>query len=262
MNAGESFFGGLAAAIVTVGAIAAADFSAGAFAVFMAMAIVGYIVARLTADTKAADVVRGVLIGLNTGLNLTLWIVIGGKLFGDQNTGGLVGAVAGVLTFLSVIPTLSQSDVYQGFIGWCNWLLPMSWVVVGVGFLFYGSSALGHLIFYKGLKWTFFQALDFKTDWKTGTWFMKGGYVSNLNPLHTAFNMGAFSFVDKTSGQMHMEHEAGHTLNLATFGWVFHFVGALDENVAGGGASAYSERLAESNVPGTSQSDIIHMWAA
>ena len=111
------------------------------------------------------------------------------------------------------------------------------------------------------LKWTFFEVIAFQTDWKTGTWFMKGGYVANLNPLHTAFNMGAFSFVDKSSGQFHIEHEAGHSLNLATFGWVFHFIGALDENVAGGGASAYSERIAESNVPGTSQGDVIAMWA-
>jgi hypothetical protein len=238
------------------------EFSAGAFAVFMALAIVGYIVGRLTADTKAADAVRGVLIGLNCGLNLTLWIVVGDWLFDSTNTGGLIGALVATLTFLSVIPTMSQSDVYQGFIGWGNWLMPMSWVVVGLGGLFYVTSALGHVILYLGPKWTFFQVLEFKTDWKTGTWFMRGGYVSNLNYLHTAFNMGAFSFVDKTSGAMHIEHEAGHTLNLATFGWVFHFIGALDENVVGGGASAYSERLAESNVPGTAQGDIIHMWAS
>jgi len=94
---------------------------------------------------------------------------------------------------------------------------------------------------------------------ETGTFFMKGGLAANLNYLHTAFNMGNFSFVDYTSGYWHKEHEAGHTLNLAAFGFIFHLIGAIDENIFRR-ADAYSERLAESNASGDSGSNI-PMWA-
>ena len=72
--------------------------------------------------------------------------------------------------------------------------------------------------------------------------------------------MGNFSFVDYKSSGWHMEHEAGHTLNLAAFGSVFHLIGALDENATTRGANAFSERLAESNSTGVRGSNI-PMWA-
>ena len=99
---------------------------------------------------------------------------------------------------------------------------------------------------------------DFGADWSTGTLFIKGGLVANLNYLDTAFNMGNFSFVDYKSGAWHKDHEAGHTLNLAAFGSVFHLIGAVDENVFRG-ANAYSERIAESN--SSSGGSMIAMWA-
>jgi hypothetical protein len=222
---------------------------------------VGYIVARLVEDTKAESATRGVLIGLNSGLNLTLWIVVGGELFGKSDARGLLGAGVGILTFLSIVPTISQSDVYQGFIGWANWLMPMSWVVVGLGAVLFLLCLIGHLAFHTTFKWTAFEVMHVDADLATGTWFIEGGWVSNMNPIDTAFNMGNFSFVDRKSGQMHMEHEAGHTLNLAAFGFVFHFVGAIDENVFGSKWDAYSERLAESNDPSTGRTDLIAMWA-
>ena len=52
--------------------------------------------------------------------------------------------------------------------------------------------------------------------------------------------MGNFAFLTKgnaTSAHL-IEHEAGHTLNLAIWGTVVHLIGALDENVFGGGANA------------------------
>ena len=63
-----------------------------------------------------------------------------------------------------------------------------------------------------------------------------------------------------TDPTWHLEHEAGHTLNLAAFGSIFHFIGPIDENVTGGDANAYSKRLAESNDPATTQPNIIPMW--
>ena len=59
---------------------------------------------------------------------------------------------------------------------------------------------------------------------------------------------------------MHMDHEAGHTLNLGAFGFVFHLVGAIDENATPRKSNALSERIAESNDTGTAGTNI-PMWA-
>ena len=260
MKTQSAFIGAFVAAAVVIAVIAATGFPVAALAVFAGVVIVGYIVGRFTADTSAGDATRGVLIGINTGLNFTLAFVVGREIFDEEAVAGVVAAVIATLNFLAVFPTISNSEVYQGFIGWGNWFMPMSWLVVVLGFGFYVVSGLGHLIFYLGPKWAFFRIIGLHAEWKTGTLFMHGGWVANANPIDTAFNMGNFSFVDHLSGDMHFEHEAGHTLNLAAFGSIFHFVGALDENVFGGGASAYSERFAESNVPATSQADIIPLW--
>ena len=72
-------------------------------------------------------------------------------------------------------------------------------------------------------------------------------------------NLSFDSFVDMNSNAWHIEHEAGHTLNLAAFGCFFHLIGAFDELVIRGG-NAYSERLAESNSSGTGGNNIA-MWA-
>ncbi|MPZ48135.1 MAG: hypothetical protein GEU75_02290 [Dehalococcoidia bacterium] len=260
MKTQSAFIGALVAAAVVIAVVAATGFPIAAFGVFAGLAIVGYIVGRLTADSAAGDATRGVLIGMNSGLNVTLAFVVGREIFGEDTPAGVVAAVIGAMNFLTVFPVISNSEVFQGFLGWFNWFMPMSWLVVALGLGFFLVSVLGHLILYPGPKWQVFRIIGLHADWKTGTWFMHGGWVSNANPIDTAFNMGNFSFVDQHSSQLHMEHEAGHTLNLAAFGSVFHFVGALDENVFGGGASAYSERFAESNVPATGHGDIIPMW--
>lgn len=59
--------------------------------------------------------------------------------------------------------------------------------------------------------------------------------------------MGNFVFLKP--GSTAEGHETGHPLNLAAYGWIFHFVGALDENVTGGDADAFAEHLADSHDP-------------
>ncbi len=62
-------------------------------------------------------------------------------------------------------------------------------------------------------------------------------------------------------------HETGHTLNVAAFGSIFHFIGAIDENaIQSTPANAYAERLADSHDPKApakrsgGQDAIIPMW--
>ncbi len=199
---------------------------------------------------------RGACIGLNASCNGFIGFIVYGLIIG--NTGGIVlGSVCALITVLTVFGSISQNEFFQGIAGWLTCFLPMSWLIVGVGFLFLVLSVLGAA--FTVWQVNFLSIKGVRVDWKTGTLFIKGGWIANLNFRHTAFNMGNFSFVDKQSGRWHIEHEAGHTLNLTAFGSLFHLWGALDENVLQRGHQAFAELLAESNVPGTGIS-VIPMW--
>jgi hypothetical protein len=274
VNAGTSTEGAwimtLKTGIATIGALVPVAIIAGVYfglgasgkvlaivaAVTGALGIISYIVAAVSAATSFGEFMRGWLIGLNTALNVVLGFSIVALFAGTA--GGIVFAIIlGLINLLCVFAPISQSEFFQGVIGWLNWLMPMSWLIVALGFLFMLFSFLLHAV--TAGKVAYLRVQRMGMDWKTGTIFMKGGLVANLNYLDTAFNMGNFSFVDYKSGDWHKDHEAGHTLNLAAFGSLFHLIGALDENVVRG-ANAYSERLAESNSSGSSGSNI-PMWA-
>jgi hypothetical protein len=229
------------------------------------MILLTYIVANVTAGSKFGEVLRGLLIGINAGLNFAILFALLTIILGPSGTAAFnpiaLGIAIGLSTinFSTTLGFLTQSDIYQGFIGYLNWFLPMSWLVVGLGFIFMCLNALGALCL--GLPGVaFFKISKFTVDWKTGTIFMKGGWISNANPINTAYNMGNFSFVDSSYSGMAIEHEAGHTLNLAAFGSIFHLIGAIDENIIRRGEYALSELLAESNVPST-PGPSLKMWA-
>jgi hypothetical protein len=252
-------------ALVAIGIVAAVWFTLGpvwiSAAIAGGIAVLGYIIAAIGARSRSSttgfgEFMRGWLVGLNAGLNTAIAFVLLGTLTATVPA-LVVGLVLGLVGLLTVFRPISQSEVYQGLLGYLNWVMPMSWLVVGLGLLFYLFSLLLHGVTLGRVR--YLRVQDFATDWKTGTFFMRGGLVANLNPIDTAFNMGNFSFVDMNSSGWHIEHEAGHTLNLAAFGSLFHLVGALDENATPRGANAFSERIAESNHSGASGSNI-PMW--
>jgi hypothetical protein len=201
---------------------------------------------------------RGLLTGTKAGLDATFLAL----LFGLP-VGLVLGIVIGLIVFLAAFDAVSGSDLYQGFLGWANWLMPTSWLVVGLGLAFFVVNLLGHLIGYWIARQQFAKVSAFRIDWKTGSFFTKGGFVSNLNSWDTAFNMGNFAFVDSnnTDASWDMEHEAGHNLNLGGYGSVFHFVGFFDEVVFGNHDAAYAERIADSNDPGHSNPQVIGVWS-
>lgn len=205
--------------------------------------IVLYLLARMrsTAGTAGGELMPGLLLGFNTGINGVLLEA----LFGPY------ALFVCIVPALAVVAPLARTGVYQWLLGWVNLLLPMSWVVVALGLLFVlvsGLLALLNLIF----KTAFLRIEKLKVDLGTGTTFLVGGLAGNgnLSPGSTGFNMGSFAFLKAGSDSGYLEkHEAGHTLNLGIWGFVVHFIGALDENVFGGGQNAYTELFAESHVP-------------
>jgi len=267
---GSTFAGGLVGAVVAVGMFIPMyiyDLAWLTILIAFAVVIIGYIIAAVSAPSITAteagggsEFMRGLLVGLNAGMNGCLSFAVWTA--STALAGGIVvGAVLGLVNFLVVFSAISKSGFYQGLVGWLCWAMPMSWFVIGLG-LFFLWFSLALALFTAG-KVDYLSIKGFRVDWKTCTLFIKGGLIANLNPLNTAFNMGNISFVDNASTDTtwHIEHEAGHTLNLTAFGSMFHFMGALEENAFGRGGLAYSERLADSNDPASGATGNIPMWA-
>ncbi|HEU5218624.1 MAG TPA: hypothetical protein VFU23_08190 [Gemmatimonadales bacterium] len=219
--------------------------------------LVAYLIGAVAIGNSGGEFFRGFLIGVNAATNWAIGMVVYPAIVGSA--AGIAMAIGvGVTLLLSTVGVFSGNGVFQALLGYMNWILPASWLVVALGFLFFLGSLLGALaVGLPGVE--FFKITKVVFDWTTGTLFLKGGWIANLNPLHTAFNMGNFAFVDQGYDDMAITHEAGHTLNLAAFGSVFHLIGAIDENVLRG-ENAFSECLAESHVPGSGR-PLLAMWA-
>lgn len=212
---------------------------------------VSYVVAHNNQGTALGEFFRGFMIGLNAGMNAAFLTMMGF---------GVLGVAIGVLNFLASIDSIAGNEIYQGILGWSNWLMPMSWLVIGLGAIMWILNGLGHLILWEipnlwGGGIEFFRITGFRMDWSTGMLATRGGWVANANIIDTAYNMGNFAYVDNNSTGWHLDHEAGHNLNLAVYGSIFHFVGFIHEMGTGAGSSAFAEVLADSNAgqPG--------MWA-
>ena len=267
---GHSFWSVVGAIVgVVVGIIAAvaliAALAVGWWAVLLVIAaiavvmVIGYVLAA-NADPNSAwgQFLRGFMIGMNAGLNAGLLVSMG-------PVGAFLGGFLGTMIFLGAVDEIANNEIYQGIMGWSNWLLPTSWLIVGLGVLFFLANVIPALVTLNQVDAVSIKGLV--VDWKTGTIFTKGGWLSDVNTYDTAFNMGNFAFVDTKASSYHMEHEAGHTLNLAAFGSIFHLAGFVDEVILGNGGDAYSERLADSNDPAApgerttaGQTPIIPMW--
>jgi hypothetical protein len=224
--------------------------SAGAAVVAM---VVGGLILGTAQD--AGQIWRGVLIGLNSGLNLLIgWWLLGGLSYGVAVAAGLA-----LIGYLSVVPPVAYSRIYHFILGWLSWLMPMSWPVHAIGLALLILSLIGFLILGLPFRIRTFQVTRFGWNWSEGTFFLVGGWVSNANYAQSGFNLGGFIFMhwnwaarvpwDIPSWDWLLEHETGHGLSLAAFGSIFHLVEAIDENlpVIGRGEKAPAEHIADSN---------------
>jgi len=236
---------GIALAVAVVAAFATGiGFGLLVVAGVIGLVTVSYVVAHNNQGNALGEFFRGFMIGLNAGLNAAFLTMMG-------PVGAFLGGFVGTMIFLSAFDSVAANGAYQGILGWSNWLMPMSWLVIGLGAVMWILNGLGHLLFWSipslwggGLE--FFRITGFRMDWSTGMLATRGGWVANLNQWDTAYNMGTFAYVDANSSGWHMAHEAGHNLNLAAFGSAFHFIGFFHE-IGGAGRTAFAEIQAESN---------------
>ncbi len=215
-------------------------------------------------EHDTSGTLRGWIIGFTSGLNFVLAYNIYGEWF-NETIGLIIAVILFALGILATIKGISQNAFFQGVIGWLCWLAPMSWITLLLGLIFLVLSLIGGLLGLIGLDVAKIGGDDktpsvdatvkdksFTVDWETGTFFLIGGFVANVNPEKTAFNMGNIGFIHRKATADHRKHEAGHNLNLFVYGWIVHFIGAIDENIVGYGARAITERMAESHDPGSS----------
>ncbi|MDL1883364.1 hypothetical protein FBR01_06905 [Anaerolineae bacterium CFX8] len=246
--------------------------------IILVASIVVYIAATVSlqssSGTEAAftGVMRGLLIGFGSSLNGVLAYNIYTSAFGNETVGLIIGIVLFALGFIASIGAVSQNGFYQGVIGWLCWSAPMSWGALGVGLVLLVISIVFGLL----IGWPFnvhlfriggdpansapsIKGKLAQANWPTGTLFLVGGIGSNLNYAGTAYNMGNVGFIHRRAGGDFREHEAGHNLNLFVFGWIVHYVGAVDENIIGYRHLAFAEMCAESNDPHAANA--LEMWA-
>jgi hypothetical protein len=232
-----------------------------------------YLIATKNRQSNAGEYFKGVMTGLNGGLNAVLLISLFMpephrnlstffKAFGSWAGGpGIVALIGGayfaLLSLLSGFHFLTGSVPFQAILAYSSWLMPMSWLVTVVGFLFFLINLI--LAGVTANRVDVFKIRSVGFHGSTCSILTEGGLIHPLGGS-SGFDMGTFVFLNST-GESLKAHETGHTLNLAAFGFVFHYIGALDENVFGGHGNAYSERLADSHIPGnTSSAEPLNMW--
>lgn len=232
---------------IVVAVVVVAAFACGigwgllAIAGVIGLIVGGYSLAS-TSSGAFGDFMKGMLIGLNAGLNAIILSAFG-------PVGIVLGVVVGVIAFLGAFDSVRQSPIYQGVLGWSSWVMPMSWLVNAVGLIFFVVSLILAGVTFQQVDALKIEYIHF--DWGTGSFVMKGGALANANPIDTAYDMGNFVFVDgaNTAPDDDVPHELGHALSLGLFGSVVHFIGFIDEMGGIGGANAWTERMADSHSP-------------
>jgi hypothetical protein len=204
---------------------------------------------------------RGVLIGASAAVNTVLLHLVPGA-------GPVLGAWAFIVVSLATVPIVARSRIYQGFLGWSGWLLPLSYLATAVGLLLFVVNVPFVLAAF-GIR-------GVAIDWTTGVIESRGGRLIRITNFNGGFSLGNFTYLAGTSATTAgpaparfvtptiSSHETGHSLNTAATGGVVLWINAIDENVAPRRFNlAYGELNAEGharNLPGTPRSDFSIRW--
>lgn len=201
---------------------------------------------------------RGVSIGLTAAINFVIWSTLPGQ-------GIWVGLYCFIVVSLCTIISVARDRMYQGFLGWAGWILPLSYLASIVGLLLFVVNIIHSLITA--------TPLGVRIDWTTGVAESGGGLagiVSGLNSFSGGFSLGSFTFITSVSTASFTAptlnaHETGHSLNTFAMGGVVLWINAVDENIFPKRQNlAYGELLAEghaSAMPGTPRNEFSYrLW--
>lgn len=203
---------------------------------------------------KAELAARASLAGMCAGVNFGVWAwgLPGLYYVAGTGTGKLlstaIGAAVGGISGLAAFPRISRRARYQALLAWTGWAMPMMWPVTATGLALFLINLLPALLT-RGPG-------AVRLDPSTGTIETAGG-ITGITGFIGGFNLGHFSFITPRArptpfGEPGLSaHETGHTLNVAAFGWIFHLLNAIDENLPplARGHRAYAELAAESHHP-------------
>ncbi len=190
---------------------------------------------------------RGSMVGLNAGLNgILLYLLFGNFL--------LAGAIMCILAAGSSL-VISRNRFYHFLLGWTNWLLPMSWLVTGLGLLIFAINItlapLGFLFGIDRLK------VQLGLHVSSSSVIMYGGMIRPLLQFN-GFNMGNFIFINPGRESL-LIHEIGHLFSLSVMGWIFHYIGGVDEGfIQADSKNALAEYFADSYSNPTES--VVSMW--
>ena len=210
---------------------------------------IGLLYARASADPHGPGErgLRAGLAGVNAAANHALLSAVGLR---------ALAAPSAILGLAAASEEVSREPRFKRALGWANWLLPMSWPVTFVGLLVFVVDMLAHLV--AGERWEAARVSGVELDAGSGTVVTEGGLLAKPGFVG-GFNFGSFSFLTP-GGRSVAEHEAGHALNLAAFGWVFHLIGGVERKVRRDPMEAYAERLAEGNRSDSRRADRVLHW--
>lgn len=220
---------------------------------------------------------RGWLLGMNAVVTLTLplalpwlfqWLppvmlvlIVAMPLL---TTAAIVLCIVNILP--AFVPAIAANNVYAGIAGWGAWLAPGAWPATLLGLVVFAINSLSAL-FGATVRWV--------PELWTGSLMVHGGILYPFWSTPVGYNLGNFYFLDPRFGVNTPEfippsatvgvggfivmtadgatlHETGHTLNVASFGGWFNYVGWAHQNffpaALNGSTSAYAEILAEAHL--------------
>jgi hypothetical protein len=205
---------------------------------------------------------RGLMIGLTAALNAAALSLI-------PRFGPFLGAWAFTVVSLAAIIFVARNRVFQGFLGWSAWLLPMS----------YFATAIGLVLFLVNAPFAFAARGigAFALDFTTGVIETAGGTPIGLTGFPGGFSLGNFTFITPAGIAIGVvpasflsssvsSHETGHSLNTAAMGGIVLWINAIDENIAPKRMNlAYGELTAEGHAqvvpPPLRASFFVRLWA-
>ncbi len=176
---------------------------------------------------------RGWMSGFNASINFLLIILLGAisPPFWAVFAASFVFLI---VSLVSIVP-VARNRVFQGFLGWTQWIMPMSYLASFIGLLLFLFNLITSLL-------TASATYRVNLDFTTGVIETANGFISTISTYTGGFSLGTFNIYMGTSPPIATPpasftipalsaHETGHSLNTAAFGGVVLWINAVDQNV-------------------------------